>query len=268
MRILDTLRPPKLPREHGGWAMLFLPIVLGLALTGFRPAWGWWIAPAATLVYLAHEALSAVADSVRRGRPIPVDRFRARLAWGALYLASGVGCFAAAWSRTPETCRPALLASSLAAGACGAAYAIGSFSGRRRHTAVELAGMAAMALAAPMIAAGSGTWDGSRPLAATALAAPYFVSSLVYVRAYDRQAGKLGDGTATCIAVHAALAVGLGALWLAGVVSGLSLAAFLPVAGRTAWGFIRPPGNLRVLGLREAWVAGGFAVLAGVALAI
>ncbi|TAK36231.1 MAG: hypothetical protein EPO21_03395 [Chloroflexota bacterium] len=68
----DTMftRPP-IPREHGSWAMLLMPYVVGLSVAG---SWGWQAAfflVSTLALFLARYPLSLVA---RRGFPRPRDR--------------------------------------------------------------------------------------------------------------------------------------------------------------------------------------------------
>ena len=39
-------RPPRLPRQHGAWVMLAIPLLLGLAVTRARAGAGAWVVPA------------------------------------------------------------------------------------------------------------------------------------------------------------------------------------------------------------------------------
>lgn len=261
-------RPPRIPREHGAWVMLAIPLILGVVLTGPRPCVAWWIAPAAVFVFLAHESLVPVAQRRLAERPCPLKWTRSRLVWGGLYLGASAGALALAVLGAPVGSRSTLLALAGAAGFAGAVYAVASVFGHRRDLWVELVGMGALALSAPMMAAAAGTWHHVRPLAAAALAFAYFVSALAFVRSYDRRLRNLRKAVTGCLVVHAGLVAGLVGLWLAGVLPALGLLAFAPVLGRTVWGIVRPPAGVVGLGFREAWVAGGFTMLALVALIV
>lgn len=260
-----TWGPPPLPRQHGAWVMLSLPLLLGLALTGLRGAAAWLVVPAFLLPFLALDALVSVVQRARSGRASPPRYVRRRVAWGSLYLTAATACFAAAVLLTAHHARRSLLSVAILSGIAAAIYGGAAILGEGRALWSELVGMAGMSLAAPMMAAAAGLPVNGRPMGAAAMAFAYCTSAVAFVRAYDRLPTARKAATA-CVLAHVALLAGLLGLVRAGWVPPWGLAAFVPVAVRTAWGLARPPENLKRLGVRELWVATTFAVLAMVAL--
>lgn len=231
--------------------MLALPLLLGLSLAGAAPgAWG--IPVAAVLAFLAHYALVPVLQRRRGGRPGPADWTRARWTWGGLYLAGAALAFGFGLALCPQ--RETLLALAAASGACAAAYFAAAAFGSGREIWSELVGMVGMALAAPLTSAAAGTLD-RRAWTAGAIALAYCLSSVAFVRAYGSMRQERAAAIARCAGAHAAILAGLGALALAGRVAPWPLVVLLLPFARSVWGVIRPPANLRVLGLRELWVA-------------
>lgn len=256
--------PPPLPREHGAWVMLALPLLLGLSLGGgHRAAWG--VPVAAVLAFLAHYAFVPVIQRGRAGKPGPAEWARARWTWGGLYLVGASLAFAATLllSASPRT----VVNLALVSGACAAVYFAAAALGSGRAIVSELVGMAGMALSAPLIAAAAGRLD-HRAWTAAAVAYAYFVSSVAFVRAYGALREDRAGATARCLLAHAGVALFLGVLAATGRVAAWPLLAMLPPLGRTVRGLVRPPRNLRVLGMQELGVAVALAVICIVALAI
>jgi hypothetical protein len=94
----------------------------------------------------------------------------------------------------------------------------------------------------------------------------YFLSSVAYVRAYERLRANRQGAIRSCVATHVALAAAFSALAVYGALPRWWWAAFIPVIARTVWGLAAPPRNVREVGLREAWVAAAFTLLACLAL--
>lgn len=251
------LKPPALPREHGAWVMLTIPMVLGLAVGAWRSLPAWLISPAAALVFLAHHALVPWLQRVREGKFLPAGYAARRLLWGSIYLATATALFGAAVALAGAAARPAVLALAGSSAALAAVYVAASIFGEGRFLVAEMLGMAGMALTAPMLTAAAGYDVSPELFGGAAMALGYYFSSLAYVRAYGRDAA-LGK----CVAAHAAIAVGLVACAGVGVLSQWWWIAFAPVLARTALGLWRPPADLRALGMREIPVALAFTALA------
>jgi hypothetical protein len=242
-----VIAPPALPKEHGAWAMLALPLLLGLSLGGGRAA-AWGVPVAALLAFLAHYAWVPVIQRKRSGKPGPVEWTRSRWIWGALYLGSAGLAFAATLLVSPSPGAVAEIA--LVSGTCAAVYFVAAAFGSGRLIVSELVGMAGMALSAPLIAAAAGTLD-RRAWTAAAIAYAYFLSSVAFVRAYGAFREDRAGATVRCLLAHAGVAAGALTLVWGGFVAAPPFLALAPAAMRTVRGLIRPPENLRILGKGE-----------------
>lgn len=245
--------PPPLPREHGAWVMLALPLIFGLAIAWRSPS-AWLVAAAALLAFLAHYALVPALQRRRSGKAAPEAWFRARWTWGGVYLVVAGLAFGGAIALAPATTRTTAVTLAMISAGCAAVYFAAAAFGEGRALWSEVVGMAGMALVAAMVAATAGPPD-VRAWSAVSIAYAYSLSSLSYVRAYGELRERRRAATLRCVAAHLALAVGLLILFLMQVVSGWAIAAMAPVALRTVAGLIRPAANLRALGMRELWVA-------------
>jgi hypothetical protein len=246
-----VIAPPALPKEHGAWVMLALPLLLGLSLGGGRSA-AWGVPVAAILAFLAHYALVPLIQRARGGKPGPAEWTRARRTWGAAYLAGAALSFA--FSVVLCAQRPPLLVLAAVSGTCAAVYFVAAAFGSGREIWSELVGMVGMALAAPLTTAAAESLD-RRGWTAAAIALAYCLSSVAFVRAYGAMREDRGGSIARCAAAHAAILAGLVLLVLVGGVTPWPLVVLLLPFARSVWGFLRPPANLRALGLREMWVA-------------
>lgn len=245
--------PPPLPREHGAWVMVCMPLILGAAQAGWGLSAAWLIPPAVLPVFLAHYALQ------------PAGR---RLGWASVYGMTSVVLFMAAVLLTAGQHRAWLLAIAAVAAIGGGGFTIASIAGAGRRIATELSGMAAMSLSAPMMALAAGEAIDASLLAGAAMAFGYSVSILSFVRAYTGRKQGRTVTTTLCIIVHIVLLGGLALLEKAGWLPPWWWIAFLPVIWRTAWGLARPPKTLRAVGMRELWVSLAFTVIAAVLIGL
>lgn len=83
-------RPP-IPREHGAWAVLFVPIIVGAAVTGHVTIHHLLLALSALLAFLSTVPLHALLRH-RFVAPQPANRVQPAAVWGTAYLAGA--CFA------------------------------------------------------------------------------------------------------------------------------------------------------------------------------
>ena len=259
--------PPPLPREHGVWAMLAIPLVLGLAAAWPPAAAAWLLVPAVVLLFLSRDAAASAAERLLDGRKTPAGYIGRRMIWGFLEACVAVLLVAASWTVAAPGARGRLLGAAAITLVLAGVHTLLVLADRDRSVPGELIGMAGLASAAPLLVAASGRPLDRRALGAGLIAWLYFATSLAYVKAVrglwknDRRARR------RCVAAHAAVAGALASL-VAGACITLPLAsAFVPVYTRTAWGLRHPPANLRVLGWREAGVATGFGLIAIAALA-
>jgi hypothetical protein len=245
--------PPPLPREHGAWVMVCMPLVLGAAQAEWGLSASWLIPSAVLLIFLAHYAV------------VQSDR---RAGWAAAYCTLAGVLFAATVALTSEQNRTSLLAIAALSALCGGSYTAACYAGAGRFIITELVSMVGMSLSAPMMVLAAG-----RPLergiaGGAVMAFGYSLSILSFVRAYTgRKQGRTASA-ALCIVVHALMLGGLAMMGKAGWLPPWWLTAFLPVIWRTAWGLARPPKNLRAVGMRELWVSLAFAILAATVLSM
>lgn len=257
---------PPLPAEHGAWAVLALPIVLGLAGGGFRSPASWAVAGAVVFVFLAQAALVPVGRR-RWERRLAASGWAARrIVWGSVHLAAAILLFALAWAATPSSSRPALAAVAGVAAASGSAYAVASVLGASRILGVELVGMAGSSLNAAMIALAGGAPVDRGLAAAPALAFAYCVSTVSWVRAWRRLGEARRRATVACVVAHLVLVAALAFLAAANWLSPWTVVAALPLLARTVWGLASPPEDLRRVGLREVGLVLAYAAVAIVVL--
>lgn len=260
------MAPPPFPKEHGAWTMVSIPMVLGLFITRASSVAAWLIVPSAYLAFLAHYAVVPWAARAREGKASPPGYATRRIVWGAIYLAGSVAAFAGSMLLAPADARLIVAPIAIVSGTLAAIYAAASIFGSGRSVMAEVLGMIGMALVAPMMAAVAGATASGALLGPAALALSYFLSSVAFVRSYDGV--KHGDrrAIAGCVAAHALLLVAVVVVARSGWLPAYGWLAWLPIVTRTAWGIVKPPANLRALGVREAWVAVAFTLLAGLGL--
>ena len=256
-----ALGPPPLPGEHGAWAMLLIPLVLGLAAAGGPGAASLLLVPALTFLFLSRYAALPAAVRLLEGKPAPPGFVARRLLWTAVYLGASLACLVAALLSTPPGAFAVTLRVAAATTLLGAAQTALVFAGRGRSLGAELLGMAGLASAAPLVIVASGGPLDAQALGVGMVALGYFVSTLAFVRAWRARArGSAVAGAG--LAAHLVLAALLVVLWREGFIPAGALAAFVPVFARTAWGLRSPPQTIRTLGWREAAVALAFTGIA------
>jgi hypothetical protein len=217
-----------IPRQHGAWAMLLLPVLLGVAAS--RPAaWQLAVAGLALAGYLA----SATAQTWSRSRRPPAYRLPI-----AVYasVAAILGLLLVA--RFPE-----LALAGLVVVPAGIVVFRGAQPGTRRDLANSLLQVVQSLVLVPVTAWVSGDWDLARVLAYTGVAAGYQLGVVLVVRSVLRERGneafaRLSGG------FHLALVVAAAA-WLpppyAVLAAGLTARAVaLPIAAARMAGGPRP----------------------------
>ena len=258
--------PPPLPHEHGAWAMLAVPLALGIAAAWPPAPAAWLLVPAMALLFLSRYAAVTAASRLLDGKTVPEGFLARRILWSAVYAGVALLCLVAAWAWTAPSSHDALFVTAALALLLGATHTGLVFAHRDRTIPGELVGMAALASAAPLIVAASELPLDRRAVGAGVAAFLYFCTSLAYVKAI-RGLWKGDRGPLRrCVAAHAAIVGAIATLAMGGVFTPLLAVAFLPVIVRTAWGLAAPPPGLRQLGWREVGVAVSFAVIAVIAL--
>lgn len=247
MKLSQTLR---LPREHGAWAMLYVPFVVGVLVAG-RVGWGLLLLlPAVSAIFISRESLvvwlrakSRARDSKGAGRLLVI--YLTIAAVGGLPL---IFFFKLYWL--------------LLLGALGALLmAVNGKQGldlEDRSIKGELLAIAAMSLTGPAAYyVASGRWDATAAWL-WALSALYFASSVFYVklrvlRLNPRRAEKQRQVWAYSVSYHVSLLAALAALAVTGQLRVFALVAFAPVLARAFWSLARPTNkvNLKQAGLLE-----------------
>jgi hypothetical protein len=188
---------PWMPRQHGAWAMLALPLLLGIAAT--RPTgWHLVLAGAAAAGYLA----STTAQTWARARAR--ERYTASL----LVYAGTAAVLALALVVT----HPVLLLALLVLVPAGAITLVAAKLGPARGVAVGFAQVAQALVLVPAAASLAGPLDSPPVAKATFLAAVYLVGTVLAVRSVIREQGNAGFA-AISVGFHVA-ATGAGAFLL------------------------------------------------------
>lgn len=247
-----------MPAEHGGWAFLGEPILLGLAVA---PSWaGACVAFAALAGFLARQPLRLFLGDRRRGRRYPRTVLAER-AFAALALL-GAGALAAALVLARG---PVLLALGCAAPLAATALAL-DLGLRSREAAAETLAALALGGTAAALALAAG-----RPapfaFALWALLALRALPTIAFVRARFRLDRREPANPALALALHGAAVGGAFALAPAGFAPAPLLWAYGGLAARAAFMLSpwRPRWRPALLGAFE--VAAGLALVALVALA-
>jgi hypothetical protein len=246
--------------------MLAIPMVLGLAAGGARSAAAWRVPPATVCVFMAHHAIVPWAQRAWDGKPSPPGYAPRRIVWGLSGLVGAAVFFFAAWIATPPETRSVFLAIAAAAALLAGVYAAASMLGHARSIVPEILGLAGVSLTGPMMAAAAGRPLDRSLFGSAILGLAYCLSSVAFVRAYDRLRKNKLAAIRACVLAHAAIAAALVGAAASGALPAWWWIGFVPVTIRTASGLAAPARNLRQLGLREVWVALSFTLGSGAAL--
>ncbi|HXU35219.1 MAG TPA: YwiC-like family protein [Blastocatellia bacterium] len=240
----------KIPREHGAWAMLYVPLVVGalVALSlSFRLLL---LTLSVTLVFTARGALVALLRSRSRGR---TDQHARRLTFAYLGLAALLGAPLVFLSRLYW-----LVPLSMATAILLTVNARKAVRGEDRTVAGEMVAIAGLTLTAP-----AAYYVSAGVLNATAiwlwmLCALYFASSVFYVKLRVntlnvRKEEARRQSWKRCAVYHICLFVALVVLALTGNLSLFAVAAFMPVLVRSFWYLAKPvrQNNLQQVGWLE-----------------
>jgi hypothetical protein len=217
-----------LPRQHGAWAMLAVPFLVGVAASA-PSAWQLVLAVAAVAGYLAAATAQAWLRSRRRPSLVP-----SLIAYGIIFAASA-GVLLVAF--------PALALSTLVMLPAGALVVGGARAGTPRDLANSLGQAAIVLVLVPAAALVSGAWQTSAVLDASLIVGGYLVGTVLVVRSVIRERGNR-DFVVFSVGFHVALAAVAAALlpWPYAVYAiGLAVRAFaLPLVERRRAGTRRP----------------------------
>jgi hypothetical protein len=226
-----------LPKEHGAWAMLYVPFVLGLAVAGRINLPVFFLLFSTTAMFISRESLLIWSRARARGSD----------AGGAgrmllLYLALGAAFGA-----------PLIFAYQLywliLLGLIGAALLLinskqATQLEERRMTS-EVMAIGGLTLTAPAAYyAACGQWD-LTAFWLWLLSMLYFASSVFYIklriyRLNPRKQAEQLQAQRSCFFYHSFLIVALLVLIFAGGLGLLAFIAFTPVLVRTFWGIFKP----------------------------
>jgi hypothetical protein len=259
---------PPLPKEHGSWAMLAVPLVIGAIVA---PIWRWsaLLAMIAVLgLFLARYPIETLIKTKKRNSML--------IAWSIIYLA--LSSLSAAWLIIIDR-----LIWLSPIGLLGAALMLFHFrmAARRQEMSAlgELSGIGGLAFGAPIVYyAASGYLDGNA-LALWLINLLYFGGSVFYIKLKVRQQPRLpvpdriGERVIqakACLTYQAATLTIVAALVILQSQSVLILIAFLPMTIKVLYGAYRWQDkrslSLPRLGLIELFHSALFAALVIVAL--
>ena len=256
------LAPPPLPYEHGAWAMLLIPLVLGLAAAWPPATAAWSLVPAMGLLILSRSAAVSAASRLIDGKKGPEGFIGRRVLWSLLYTGVAALLVVLAWRLAPPEARGRLLAAAACTLLLGGLHTGLTLADRDRTIPGLIIGMAGLASGAPLMVAAAGRPLDRHAIGAGMVALLYFATSLAYLKAVRRVWKGDRAPLRRCVVAHAAVATALATLVASAFITPLLAAAFVPVFARTAWGLRRPPSSLRILGWREVGVAALFTLTA------
>lgn len=215
-----TARHVWLPRQHGAWAMLLVPFLLGVAAS-HPSAWQLVLAGTALTGYLTSTTLQAWARARR-----PPEYRSPIVVYGAVFAVGGLILVVAF---------PLLLLSLVVVVPAAIVVFQGARPGTRRDLANSLAQVAQALILVPAAAYVSGEVDLEPIVAYTAVAAAYLAGTVLVVRSVLRERGNrtfvtLSVGFHVIVTLLAIILYPSGYALLAALLTGRSLA--LPVIQR------------------------------------
>ncbi|MBS1788431.1 MAG: YwiC-like family protein [Acidobacteria bacterium] len=243
----------KLPKEHGAWAMVYVPFVLGVAVAGTVNLAVLLLLLATSALFISRESLLVWWRARKRGRQTQSATDSQRLLLIYLTVAALTGLPLMLVYKFYGLLLFGLLAAAMLV---LNGWKATDFEDRTvQSELLAIAGMTMTAPAAYYVA--SGQW-GPKTFWLWALSAAYFASSVFYVKLRvtglhakhpdDKQRARW-----QCVTYHGFLLVSLLALAITQSLSLFSLIAFAPVLARTAWSLGKPSNqlNLKQIGIAE-----------------
>lgn len=243
----------KLPKEHGAWAMFYIPFVLGLLVARNFNAPSLLLLIAATAAFISRESLLVWWRARTRGRQTSSSIEAGRLLLVYLLIAVTTGAplifvYKLYWLI------PLALAGTVLLLVNG--WQATEFEDRTVQS--EILAIAGLTMTAPAtFYAASGTWTATAWWL-WALSAAYFASSVFYVklrvtRLHAKQAEDKRRAQQQCIVYHSFLLCSLLALALTRSLPLFALIAFAPVLARTLRSLLSPEPhlNLKHIGIAE-----------------
>jgi len=232
------------PPEHGGWAFLLEPILLGLLVAPSIS--GLWLALAASAVFMVRQPLKQALADRRGGKRYPRTVLAERFATGFALLALVALALAIPAARAPIW-PPVLLAAPFAL-----LQAYFDMRRRSRQLAAELAGALAIGASGAAITLAGG-FALPAALALWALLGLRAVASILYVRARLRlERGEPPNAVPALAAQLGALAAGC-LLVYGHLLPWLAVALLTLLGARALWGLspFRHPARAAIIGAQE-----------------
>lgn len=246
-----------LPLEHGGWAFLLEPVVLGLLLA--PSAGGAYIAAASVAVFLARNPFKLAVTDLRRRRSLP--RTPLATCFAICYVAVATVFFIGALlSSSNQFVIPLAIAAPLT----GLQFFYDTRS-QSRALVAELAGAVSTGAIAVAIALAGG-WDTAPAFGLWAVIVARAVPSILYVRARLRLLREKRASISPVVAAHLAALVAVFLLAAAKFVSLLAVFALFALFCRAAWGLLlkKQPVPAKRIGFQEI----GFGAMTIVAIVL
>jgi hypothetical protein len=239
----------QLPREHGAWAMLSVPFLIGVLVGGGQSWRVLWLGLAMTFVFIAREPLLLWQRARRRGKDSGAARRLVFIYFGLAALFSA-----------PLLVFHHLFGLVLLGLLVMILLGVNTWQAGQREDrtvlgeSLAILGLTLTAPAAHYVA--RGRWE-VVALWLWALSALYFTSSVFYVKlrvlesTRKEQARK--QAWRHCALYHASLSISLVVLALTSSVYLFALVAFAPALLRAFWSLLKPAGqlNLRRIGVME-----------------
>lgn len=220
-----------LPAEHGGWGLVFEPIVLGMLLAPSIA--GFYLALSAVGFFLARHPLTLVM--LNRKRESPRMALAKRFAF--LYLAIGAASFVAALIFTQQSfILPLLIAAPVAI-----VQVAHDWTGKRRVLLSELAGAIAISSLVSAIALGGG-WSKPAAYAVWAIMIARAVPAILYVRAILARLHRQSASSLPMVSAHVLALVAACVLYQQGLAPLLVIAVMLILLLRAMiiYSFVNP----------------------------
>jgi len=254
-----------LPNQHGSWAMLVAPFVIGAGVAGGLNAGTAWLAIAALGLFLALQPMTVLVK-IRAGRKAPSSLKPARfwlLVYSVLALSGGLGLLAAGHGRVFWLALPALPV-------MGWYMWLVARREERGQAAAEIAGAGVLALAAPAAywvggGAGSGLVLWLLAWMQSAGGIVYVFVKLVYRRMKAAPAWpERLRLSRMAISVHLLMLGVAGMLAIFGWIPWPAILAFVFLLAETLYGSLVSPGagvKPAAIGVRQILVTAVFTVL-------
>ncbi len=250
MRLRSSLN---LPREHGAWAMLYVPFVLGLMVAGKINLAGIFLLLATTALFISRESLLIWWRARKRGRHTDSAKQAGRLLLTYLAIAAASGIPLIMVYEYYWLLPLALIGTTLLA--INGWQATDLEDRTVQGEVMAIAGLTMTAPAAYYVADGA---MNQTSFWLWALCAAYFASSVFYVklRVTGLHSKKVEDKHRArwqCIGYHAFLLVSLLALAFTRSLSLFALIAFAPALARTLRSLLQPERqlDLKRIGIAE-----------------